>query len=886
MSTQIQGSLSYLGVRAPKPPNFFKYDRAPTTKDYKKFTIGEIWLEENTENIWMLTDKKANVATWTQFDGGGVGTAKTFTTDDANVVIPDALGNVDVLGGTNIGTTGAIANTITINLDDSIHLTGDLDVDGTTTTYDLHVTHNADIDGDLNVDGSVQVDVDLNVDGTTTTYDLHVTHNADIDGDLNVDGSTQIDVDLNVDGDTTINNLDVNGTVDLGLGTGVVLSTADVLSASAGTTDYVLTSNGAGVVPSWKTSSAPLEADIDDFRPAGNLGSVGDNLKLVGIIYTGSYYIANRGGLIYYTDDLEKGWLRNYSLSGIANIACGNGVIVATKHFSPTPYQTYIYAAANPYDIFDILEVRGGNIDVYFANGYFVTSGRSSAGASYTGVFLYSTDPRTVSWTAATYTFPVNSITYYTTYANGYFISLGVDVSASTTILIYSTTITGTFTRNSGANSAQRYYIGWDGTYFGTTSRTNLNVIDYSATINGAFSANTLPSYYTSMIYSDTHWTYGKPGTSTLMRYDTLANGSFASFCHAGTTDMKPLVGVNNKSIAVGDATSFPATVYTDDPTGVWTGVFSGYYDYTINDICFDGTNYIFVGLDSSGNAGLFYSSDIDGRFIKSTTFPTTHGNDITYHNGYYVASGSTSTTTVLYSTSINGAWTVKSVSLTGTSQGIAFIESGNGYFVVVSYATGGIAAAPEVSVATDPSGTWTLSNHGLPSGAMGFEYFSEKEAFVISVYGGTRYDVYTVSNPNYRWSDSGMDVTTPALGAKGFTYGGDFDVTLSSAGQIYYKKKNDTMVGGSSYSSSGAIDYKFDLTPYDITYSDGIFVMIGTGSAVTGTRYGYCSNIASKPNFASTAGTLPTSHLKTLNNKMIAFGAKGSVEYTKVSST
>jgi len=52
--------------------------------------------------------------------GGGVGAA-TFTTDDLNVVVPTAGGNLFVAGGDNINTTGAIANTYTVNLDTSIH---------------------------------------------------------------------------------------------------------------------------------------------------------------------------------------------------------------------------------------------------------------------------------------------------------------------------------------------------------------------------------------------------------------------------------------------------------------------------------------------------------------------------------------------------------------------------------------------------------------------------------------------------------------------------------------------------------------------------------------------------------------------------------------------
>lgn len=46
--------------------------------------------------------------------GGGVA---QFTTDDANIVFPDPAHNVNVFGGEMISTDGAVANTITINLD-------------------------------------------------------------------------------------------------------------------------------------------------------------------------------------------------------------------------------------------------------------------------------------------------------------------------------------------------------------------------------------------------------------------------------------------------------------------------------------------------------------------------------------------------------------------------------------------------------------------------------------------------------------------------------------------------------------------------------------------------------------------------------------------------
>jgi len=61
------------------------------------------------------------------FDSGTpLADIETITTDDTNIVGPDGAGNVFLVGGANIGTTGVIANTATINLngmtDHAVHV--------------------------------------------------------------------------------------------------------------------------------------------------------------------------------------------------------------------------------------------------------------------------------------------------------------------------------------------------------------------------------------------------------------------------------------------------------------------------------------------------------------------------------------------------------------------------------------------------------------------------------------------------------------------------------------------------------------------------------------------------------------------------------------------
>lgn len=108
------------------------------------------------------------------------GLPATYPTDNG-VAVPDAFGNVNVEGGLNINTDALIANTITINLDDSIALAGTLDVHGyiNTATGDIIATTGDIIAAAGNVQADVQVigtgggvfhdNVEITANGLTTT---------------------------------------------------------------------------------------------------------------------------------------------------------------------------------------------------------------------------------------------------------------------------------------------------------------------------------------------------------------------------------------------------------------------------------------------------------------------------------------------------------------------------------------------------------------------------------------------------------------------------------------------------------------------------------------------------------------------------------------------
>ena len=136
MARKLSGinPFSYLGVEAATPPQFVKIDRAPTANDYINFNVGTIWLDTSglklsppvnptNEDVYILVSKNSKTAAWVNFGGGNV---DTLTGDTGGAISPDAMENITIAGGKNIGTVGT-TNTITINLDDVVNLPNTVD---------------------------------------------------------------------------------------------------------------------------------------------------------------------------------------------------------------------------------------------------------------------------------------------------------------------------------------------------------------------------------------------------------------------------------------------------------------------------------------------------------------------------------------------------------------------------------------------------------------------------------------------------------------------------------------------------------------------------------------------------------------------------------------
>lgn len=108
----------YMGVDKTNPPDIIEAERAPLTTD-TNFDIGDIWINKLTDLSWQLTSVVANSANWTLL-GPGASDVDTLTGNAGGAVAPVA-GNIDVLGGTNITSTGT-PGAITFDLDDAISL--------------------------------------------------------------------------------------------------------------------------------------------------------------------------------------------------------------------------------------------------------------------------------------------------------------------------------------------------------------------------------------------------------------------------------------------------------------------------------------------------------------------------------------------------------------------------------------------------------------------------------------------------------------------------------------------------------------------------------------------------------------------------------------------
>ena len=168
---------------------------------------------------------------------------------------------------------------------------------------------------------------------------------------------------------------------------GVVLSDGTgVLSSSAGTTNYVLTSNGAGLVPTWKAAGG---GGVDSVTGGTNINTTGtaadpiinldDSISLsqatgstVGVINLGSVRMFSRGTSSVYIGQNVS----NYTSTGARNVGIGNECLVSLT---------------SGYDNIAIGQVAGWDIDTGHHNKLFgVGAGAAITSGTYNIAIGYS----------------------------------------------------------------------------------------------------------------------------------------------------------------------------------------------------------------------------------------------------------------------------------------------------------------------------------------------------------------------------------------------------------------------------------------------------------------------------------------------------------------
>lgn len=97
----------------------FVFNRAPTSSDWRNFKVSDLWIHRNPSGTppygyYVLVDKPSQSGVWLDIGGTISGDIQTITGDTGGSLNPDINGNINVLGGTGISTSGT-GSSLTIN---------------------------------------------------------------------------------------------------------------------------------------------------------------------------------------------------------------------------------------------------------------------------------------------------------------------------------------------------------------------------------------------------------------------------------------------------------------------------------------------------------------------------------------------------------------------------------------------------------------------------------------------------------------------------------------------------------------------------------------------------------------------------------------------------
>ncbi len=115
MSNRLGGKqgTAYLGTNAIQPPDYTFSHRDPNQYDINNVSLGDFWLNQTNENLWVLVSLArdvsgpGSVATWTKLEAGGVSDLDKLTGNSGGPVTPDNNANINIVGdGTTISIVG------------------------------------------------------------------------------------------------------------------------------------------------------------------------------------------------------------------------------------------------------------------------------------------------------------------------------------------------------------------------------------------------------------------------------------------------------------------------------------------------------------------------------------------------------------------------------------------------------------------------------------------------------------------------------------------------------------------------------------------------------------------------------------------------------------
>jgi hypothetical protein len=127
-------------INSPKFLRTFIFNRPPTTSDYKNFKVSDLWIhnspgEETKYGYYVLVDKPNKSAVWIDLSASQLDDIQKITGDEGSDIKPDFEGNVNIIGGSEVTTSGE-GNTLTIEVDPSPYLTWEVN---TTTPIDVEI---------------------------------------------------------------------------------------------------------------------------------------------------------------------------------------------------------------------------------------------------------------------------------------------------------------------------------------------------------------------------------------------------------------------------------------------------------------------------------------------------------------------------------------------------------------------------------------------------------------------------------------------------------------------------------------------------------------------------------------------------------------------------